>query len=819
MPTLCDNVSYCSSPSVSTPLRPNTELTSETTDSSASSSQIPEVATPTTQQPSATIPEHHSVSQPDRIDEPATLVEPEPEKPKDSDRIVSSLNRIIYTPHGEWAWANGLPIVDSEVLLTLGGGSTSSASIMRGRIGDRLETYIRQKWPLSSRNQWRGLFSELALYKSENHLKPLQGDLVPYVIGLYVNPDNFNVAMSLPHLSFWIEASPQMPFVLKHQCIEALHRLHVHGILHGDIEARRFLIGADGKVTIIGFQESRSIIPNPRVGLRAARLEEFAMEMRKLKFKLDYDGAKVKEMERMERFMFRQTLRRFRQEGAMIPNDQWTTDTVPLEDLLEPPPDPAEWAVRWVNDEPYGRTFTVPGQTTESIRQAERQLSDAIQHLVDTWGVSPSQEPVAPVADIAETTSSDGSGTVLGKRKAEELPPAWRRLMKRHQVSPIAIPRHPSDCPSFPNPPSPTRLEPSFDNWGPPRYYPRQTTSVDCGSTELLPASTSTTTRRSPVKCRDFAARPHPERHGYYVPHPPTERRLSEMRILDIRQKNAEICLLEGLPYQHIEERLVAPIKGGPSQNKHFSLGRLRRSAAHRQQRAQQSEARSSGQKRKHGEMGEEAIDYSPRSKKRRRTPEPGLDMYDPYPDIDFVMSDEHLDLRDRHRILHSADIATRPTRSLPRRTSSKGRGIMRRCSPGPIDKVAMDKMELDDVEDFTEPYSADMCYTLLGERVPTWKEEQLMAARQRLLDEATKDLLGPSDEAHISSSLSTGKPAMRAGPDSAAERYLSNSRNSGPFSAEGRSLKSIPKQHRTSQSRGSHSTSSPSPPDMSIWL
>ncbi|EEB93131.1 hypothetical protein MPER_08257, partial [Moniliophthora perniciosa FA553] len=72
-----------------------------------------------------------------------------------------------------------------------------------------------------------------------------EGDVVPSIITVFTGPCTLNVAMEPPHHSFWVEASPDMPLVLKERCIAAYERLHGCGVLHGDVELRHMLIGKD----------------------------------------------------------------------------------------------------------------------------------------------------------------------------------------------------------------------------------------------------------------------------------------------------------------------------------------------------------------------------------------------------------------------------------------------------------------------------------------------------------------------------------------------------------------------------------------------
>lgn len=157
-----------------------------------------------------------------------------------------------------------------------------------------------------------------------------------------------------------------MPDVLKRSCIEAFEKLHAQGILHGDAELRHMLINADAKVTIIDFKAAATCVPLENVdmgevGLRRAAPEEFRLEMRRVKFKLDYDGAREKEREKQ--------LRKKRGEAKE-------------EDVLDPPVDSHVLNFHWLEgcERPPTR-FVVPGQTKEQVELAVKQFLRRVEEM------------------------------------------------------------------------------------------------------------------------------------------------------------------------------------------------------------------------------------------------------------------------------------------------------------------------------------------------------------------------------------------------------------------------------------------------------
>lgn len=131
----------------------------------------------------------------------------------------------------------------------------------------------------------------MALYAHPDYLQPLQGSIIPTIIGVYLVERRISIAMELPHSSFWIEATEDMSDSLKRKCISAFDRIHERGVLHGDAELRHMLINAEEDVTIIDFQLSQALRPIKEVGLEACTQEDIRLERRKVLYKLNYGDA------------------------------------------------------------------------------------------------------------------------------------------------------------------------------------------------------------------------------------------------------------------------------------------------------------------------------------------------------------------------------------------------------------------------------------------------------------------------------------------------------------------------------------------------
>ncbi|KAJ3016815.1 hypothetical protein NUW54_g731 [Trametes sanguinea] len=128
-----------------------------------------------------------------------------------------SLDQPAYQPVSKYSWAAGLPLSGSRLLYNIHVEPAYSLSIMKGRIGDRDMTYLCKRWRRAARSSWKGFYAELKLFSSPEYLRDMQGCGIPYLINLFSGADAISFVMALPHQSFWIEASADMPKELKKQ--------------------------------------------------------------------------------------------------------------------------------------------------------------------------------------------------------------------------------------------------------------------------------------------------------------------------------------------------------------------------------------------------------------------------------------------------------------------------------------------------------------------------------------------------------------------------------------------------------------------------
>lgn len=187
---------------------------------------------------------------------------------------------------------------------------------------------------------------------------------------MQVDATSTSLIMELPHNSFWIEASEDMPVILKERCIAAVRKIHSHGVLHGDIELRHLLVGGDGRVTVIDFQESRARVPQPALGLDKAEDFEFEMECRRLKYKLNYGNAREVENKRYVRGYRRREAEERRGSG-LSPNDETSDVLLSEDDIHNPAPTQGDWETRWAQPVPKTPARSVvPGQTEAQLKLA-----------------------------------------------------------------------------------------------------------------------------------------------------------------------------------------------------------------------------------------------------------------------------------------------------------------------------------------------------------------------------------------------------------------------------------------------------------------
>ncbi|KAH9898465.1 hypothetical protein C8Q73DRAFT_788645 [Cubamyces lactineus] len=478
-----------------------------------------------------------------------------------TEAIQTHLDGLIsaFKPKQAFAWTRNQPLTDIEKLCHLNGDGVKSISLKKGRLGDRAVTYVSKSWPRRTRHKWDGLFTELKLYSSPRYLGELQGSIIPPLMTIQQDASSVSLVMRTPHPSFWIEASADMPHVLKKEVVLSYVALHDKGILHGDAELYNILIGGDGHVSLMNFDAAQ--VRHSRDGLPVAGRGSLAMELRRVMFKLDYEGARAREYARRERFKQHALENLDRQSRAepMI--------NMPIEELYEPPPSEQEWVSKWTNAlDMTPRRFIVPGQTAEELVNA----LESFCKKVKLWDALDAQDMVSPL--IVPSHSTPPVSPALPRSEVPLTSPAANSMKRRM-----------SDAPEASQPPlKRARGRGSAANGdvlAPPRYE-RSSTTYDTGTSDkLLPAASKATAEPKAVRARDFAYEPYHGPRGYYFPYPPEEALRGTLRVVQIRNANAVECGREGLPYHRFDRRMLFPpkFKRIVPRGLHVSRGALKR--------------------------------------------------------------------------------------------------------------------------------------------------------------------------------------------------------------------------------------------------
>jgi hypothetical protein len=206
------------------------------------------------------------------------------------------------------------------------------------------------------------------------------GEYVLNLIAVRAGPSTFNLGFELPHQTFFIEPSADMPEVLKRRIMKVLQNLHAQGVCHNALSLDNILIGADGNIYFYNFNHARFIRDQPSVQLKEARNIHFALEKRRLEFQLDHDNARQKEKDRLALAIQRQRtndieLRKHKTDPSYEPKftkpDRTPIFTLPRFEA-------------WVDDldrEP--RRFIPPGQTLEDFEWELKRFYNTLEKMED----------------------------------------------------------------------------------------------------------------------------------------------------------------------------------------------------------------------------------------------------------------------------------------------------------------------------------------------------------------------------------------------------------------------------------------------------
>ncbi|RXW18247.1 hypothetical protein EST38_g7618 [Candolleomyces aberdarensis] len=373
-------------------------------------------------------------------DEDAMEMLPQSFAKEESQDPLNPLASPVWRPSGAWKWITGMGIRACKNVVTLSCDKKSSLYFGTGTIATEIKTesvqFLCKTWPLDA--NMKEFVTEVALHKCQ--MRALAGTYVPTVIGVFTGVGIANMLMELPHQAFWLQASTDMPDVLKKRCVEAFEKLHAAGILHGSPHLRHLLIGGDARVTIMNFERSRVLEPvsNAHISQAKADAAELRLEMRKVKYQLDYDDARVKEKEKWERYKarFEYSKREVLREAMDPPSYVPPVLEVLEEDVLDPPIDTRR-VKSWAPERSYSSArFVVPTITPEAFASAVEKFIANIRRLErEGDGPPPSRSPSPdppPMQSFRDQSLVDQDP----KPSSPEKTPAPRRSSRKRRNAP-----------------------------------------------------------------------------------------------------------------------------------------------------------------------------------------------------------------------------------------------------------------------------------------------------------------------------------------------------------------------------------------------
>ncbi|KDQ07896.1 hypothetical protein BOTBODRAFT_192145 [Botryobasidium botryosum FD-172 SS1] len=199
---------------------------------------------------------------------------------------------VMYVPHGKYAFAARGVLEDRRPLGHLH-CTYKEPAVQTGHInGERIQyvTLIR-----CSVFVWR---KEIFLFS--NQLRPVQGVVVPWLIRVEPLKFGFVTYLMEPPGQKWSHAHPNMSHTEKKLIIRAYERLHLCGVLHGDVQLRHILVSGS-KALIVDFQKSASLFPNRSVELPKCTQDDLMAEMEDVKWLIDFEGTRGRRGRRTSR--------------------------------------------------------------------------------------------------------------------------------------------------------------------------------------------------------------------------------------------------------------------------------------------------------------------------------------------------------------------------------------------------------------------------------------------------------------------------------------------------------------------------------------
>lgn len=271
-----------------------------------------------------------------------------------------------FKPFGRYAEVGSQKIKSTRPGIRLHVGSASTLFLSKGTLLGKDITYISQVWNAWDSESMQMFYEQVLPYIRPEGLRPLMGVCVPTVIGIHSTAGGVSLAMELPHPIGWRPADPYISAELKEKIITAYQNLHRRNILHNDLKLENILIGDDDKVTIVDFCKM-VVDPVPA---------DLALEIRAVKFMLDYDGAKELEYERLRRAEsqegkdFRRSWIRRAAESLGLSNEA-ECDVLPSQDDVYSPPFSRQSLMKWDSEVVTEGTTNCPGWRGERFEVPE----------------------------------------------------------------------------------------------------------------------------------------------------------------------------------------------------------------------------------------------------------------------------------------------------------------------------------------------------------------------------------------------------------------------------------------------------------------
>lgn len=385
---------------------------------------------------------------------------------------------------------------------------------------------------------------QLAAYAQ---LGPVQGQVVPGILGVFRHDNQASIAMQLHDETIWVEASADMPLPLKRNCLAAYARLHALGVLHGDPQLRHMLVNSLGQVWVVDFARSRLFRPDAASDEDRAAVD---MERRKVAFLLDIDDARQREESKLARCLQRDEENRRQLQGrrdGSIPPGSCSFIPDLDEDRAVVPVDLEVWNESWVPAATDGtpRRFIVPRVPDPQLHKALESLERASELPNGTLSIqrraAVRRSAGVALAPAVTNHSPSPNGYNLRKRQAadvieNETPKAVKRARVLQDTTKEGSTKRLAEAAAdSPRPAKKVRLSPERNSvQRPPRINVGESTREDAARLPCEAPSHDPPEQRptpKPPIARDYAYIPYDGPRGYVVRSPVIDHLLARKRM------------------------------------------------------------------------------------------------------------------------------------------------------------------------------------------------------------------------------------------------------------------------------------------------